>query len=584
MSFFKRKIILLIPCLVFSVSIFSQGKLKGAEYFWNTDPGEGSGEVMNAVDGQFNSGFEQAIKSAIISPPNSGLNLFCVRFKDSSGTWGPVFKRTIFAEQSPRNIKVSLGEFFWDTDPGLGSGTSFAAFDGAFDSAIETIFNSSLNLPSQGGLHIFSLRIKDENSLWGPVFKRTIATEDSPRNIKITSAEYYWGDTDPGEGSGTVLVAFDGSFSSAIETAFNSALAVAGLQGTQLFNLRIRDENGNWGPIFKRTIAIQDSPRNIKITSAEYFWGITDPGEGSGTSMIAFDGNFDSAIETVLKNSLSTTSLLGVQIFNIRVQDENNSWGPLFKKAIAIQDSPREIKVTAAEYFWDTDPGEGSANVMLAFDGFFNDAVESVLKNSLNTPTTGGIHSFNIRIKDENNNWGPVFSKSISIEDSPRNIKINAAEYFWGSSDPGQGNGTTMVAFDGAYDKALETAFSSPSSPPSNGLNLFNIRIKDADNLWGPLFKRTVYVSYGGGTITWTGAFDDDWHKACNWSPEEVPDCTHPVYIPLTSNNPNITAVANCNILNIETDNGAILYIQSDAGATLNIDDCSKTRTINNCQ
>ncbi|MEN8927514.1 MAG: hypothetical protein ABF242_09835, partial [Flavobacteriales bacterium] len=34
-----------------------------------------------------------------------------------------------------------------------------------------------------------------------------------------------------------------------------------------------------------------------EVSSAEYFWGLTDPGTGSGTAMVAFDGNFDEAIE-----------------------------------------------------------------------------------------------------------------------------------------------------------------------------------------------------------------------------------------------------------------------------------------------
>jgi hypothetical protein len=62
------------------------------------------------------------------------------------------------------------------------------AFDGAFNEAVETALQSALTAPAQGGLHLFNIRVKGENGDWGPVFKRTIATEAAPREIKITLA------------------------------------------------------------------------------------------------------------------------------------------------------------------------------------------------------------------------------------------------------------------------------------------------------------------------------------------------------------------------------------------------------------
>ena len=113
-------------------------------------------------------------------------------------------------------------------------------------------------------------------------------------------------------------------------------------------------------------------------------------------------------------------------------------------------------QVSSAEYFWDTDPGNGNGISMVAFDGNFDEAIETALKNSITTPTQGGVHLFQVRVKDENGNWGPTFKRAIAIEDSPRDMKITQAEYFWGLTDPGAGNGTPMVAFDGAFDEAVE--------------------------------------------------------------------------------------------------------------------------------
>ena len=66
-----------------------------------------------------------------------------------------------------RNIKIQEGEFFWDTDPGQGAGTSLVAFDGNFNQAIEKVFDASpVTMPSAGN-RVFNIRLKDEDGNWG---------------------------------------------------------------------------------------------------------------------------------------------------------------------------------------------------------------------------------------------------------------------------------------------------------------------------------------------------------------------------------------------------------------------------------
>ena len=491
-----RKYYLILALVTLPGSLLSQATITGAEYFWGTDPGQGNATAMVALDGNFEEAIETALESALASPPIGGLHLFCVRFQDSDGDWGPIFKRTIATENAPRDIKITLAEYFWDTDPGEGAGTAMVAFDGAFDEAIETAFKNPLTTPAQGGLHLFNIRVSDEDGNWGPVFKRTVAIEDAPRDIKVTLAEYFW-DTDPGQGSGTAMVAFDGAFDEAIETALHNSLTTPAQGGLHLFNVRVRDEDGNWGPVFKRTIATEAAPRDIKITMAEFFWD-TDPGEGSGTAMVAFDGAFDEAIETALQSNLTTPAQGGLHLFNVRVRDDQNNWGPVFKRTIATEDSPRDIKVQAAEFFWNADPGEGSGTAMVAFDGAFDEAIETALQSNLTTPAQDGLNLFNVRVQDDQGNWGPVFKRTVFTEAAPRDIKITAAEYFWGLTDPGEGNGTAMVAFDGNFDEAIETALANGVNSPGIGLALYNVRVRDENGDWGPLFKRTVYIEIPG--------------------------------------------------------------------------------------
>ena len=48
--------------------------------------------------------------------------------------------------------------------------------------------------------------------------------------------------------------------------------------------------------------SISLSAQNREIINAEYFWD-NDPGEGSATALLAFDGNFDQAIEDIISAS-----------------------------------------------------------------------------------------------------------------------------------------------------------------------------------------------------------------------------------------------------------------------------------------
>ena len=130
---------------------------------------------------------------------------------DEDGNWGEVYSKVILVHNgvNARDIKIQTGEFFWDTDPGQGLGTSIVAIDGNFNQAVEQMLSSSITVPTQG-VHVLNIRLKDENGAWGSTFSKAIMVNPalSTRSIKIQQAEYFW-DTDPGQGLGTSLVAFD---------------------------------------------------------------------------------------------------------------------------------------------------------------------------------------------------------------------------------------------------------------------------------------------------------------------------------------------------------------------------------------
>jgi len=489
----KRLLLLLTIVLIANGTI---AQIIEAEYFVDTDPGEGNATPMIAEDGALDNVIESVLKDGI-SIATPGIHMIGIRVKNDSLHWGPVFKTIVSVEDAitAPDVNVAQAEFFWDTDPGEGSGNVMLAFDGNFNNALETIFQSGITLPA-AGIHKLCVRVKDMDNTWGPVYSTVVSVENLATipDIHITSAEVFW-DSDPGEGNGTPLIVFDGAYDEALEKATENLAIPA--PGMHKLSVRVQDMYANWGPVYTTVVSVENMlvPPSVNITAGEFFWD-ADPGEGNGTALLAFDGNFNNAVEVLMKSGISLPST-GIHTANIRVMDASFNWGPLFTTIVSIeeQSSPRPFYVTSAEFYWDTDPGEGNGIPLIAFDGSFGSAIETVLESGIALPTVG-IHKLCVRAQDADNNWGSVFSWIISIEEplTPPEIMVLEAEAYW-DTDPGEGNGIPLMAVDGNFDNAIEQLSQSiVTGSLDEGHHTLSVRVKDANETWGPVFTSVVFI------------------------------------------------------------------------------------------
>lgn len=157
--------------------------------------------------------------------------------------------------------------------------------------------------------------------------------------------------------------------------------------------------------------------RGQSTTAAEYFWDI-DPGAGNGTAMIAFDGNYGDAIEALLLESAALPAV-GTHVLHIRASDANGAWGPAFSVVVDVMPgvaSLPEIKVTAAEYYVNTDPGEGFGTPMLAQDGDFSSVLEGLRGGGIPAPIESGVNVLWLRARDANGAWGTPFGIVANID------------------------------------------------------------------------------------------------------------------------------------------------------------------------
>lgn len=141
-------------------------------------------------------------------------------------------------------------------------------------------------------------------------------------------------------------------------------------------------------------------------------------------------------------------------------------------------------QVVQAEYFFDTDPGYGNGQSIsintaeeIAIDDYFD-------VSELNP----GFHTFNIRVKDENNNWSPVLIKGFYMnQNMGEAIPIDYIEYFY-DDDPGYGNGIPYSDFSASTN--LDESFFSDVSGLSEGMHEFNIRLRNELNQWSQTYSQ----------------------------------------------------------------------------------------------
>lgn len=171
------------------------------------------------------------------------------------------------------------------------------------------------------------------------------------------------------------------------------------------------------------------SLQSAKALHAEYFWN-NDPGIDRATAITVLDNDKDGYYDAVIP----TDNLpAGINLFGVRVR-YTSTWSATYTSL--VWNTPAEgTNVVAAEYFYDADPGIGSAIPLPELCG----ASEGMKTVSL--PTTGlepGKHMLGVRVKGAFG-WSATYTATVDVVDGEKLI-ITALEYCWDNEqEPGQG-------------------------------------------------------------------------------------------------------------------------------------------------
>ena len=287
---------------------------------------------------------------------------------------------------------IVSGEYFFDTAPTLGSGTSFSLSSGADVSHQMTIPTTSLT----AGFHNLFIRVKNNLNVWSPYEGRVlyILEPGTLINPEIVSGEWFI-DTDPGLGNGT-------SFNVTSGSTVTSTLTIPNTLSPGFHNLFIRVKNNinKWSPYEGRMFYVlaSESLSASNIVSGEWYMN-SDPGTGNGN---AFSLSPSSMIQASLE--IPTNSLpAGFNNLFIRVKNDLGQWSHYEGRMFYIlnEELNTNKKITSGEWFVDTDPGIGKGTAIIIPTA---DTVSALI--DLNTlGLVSGKHNLFIRVKDASDKW-----------------------------------------------------------------------------------------------------------------------------------------------------------------------------------
>jgi len=162
------------------------------EYYWDTDPGFGKGATIPIT---LSDKVELNTTLSCVGL-SDGLHQLNIRARSESA-WSIVYSTTVLIETIESN-EVSLLEYFWDEDPGVGKGKIVAVPEGQQGTPFAIDLNTS---DLSGGVHKLGLRAKAGKN-WSQTEVRAFLIDTEGL---VTRMEYFWDDEDPGIGNAIPL-------------------------------------------------------------------------------------------------------------------------------------------------------------------------------------------------------------------------------------------------------------------------------------------------------------------------------------------------------------------------------------------
>ncbi|WP_035562859.1 FG-GAP-like repeat-containing protein [Hymenobacter sp. IS2118] len=147
---------------------FTAPNLAEVEHFLDTDPGFGNG-ISTALSGTSKLGQAVPVNIGSLAP---GFHRLFMRTRDVNNRWSQTFARLFFVDDVSTLVAPNLAraEFYFDTDPGFGSGTAIPTGAAATSYTNLPVVADATALAD--GPHRLFVRVRDANGRWSQVLNR----------------------------------------------------------------------------------------------------------------------------------------------------------------------------------------------------------------------------------------------------------------------------------------------------------------------------------------------------------------------------------------------------------------------------
>jgi gliding motility-associated-like protein len=229
----------IIPCLLFFAFAVSAQNITRFEYFFDTDPGYGLGDIVNITPTTTVTDLFIPVSTSSLSP---GFHTLHIRAQNASNQWTHTYIRNFYlVAATTSTINMDEMEYFFDTDPGVGLATQVT---GLTPSTVLTNIPIDISTTSLSpGFHQIYVRGKTTSGEWTHTHARSFYIANVGVGENIVKFEYFF-DTDPGFDNGTSAAVAPPSPVVTNQDIFAdvSSLSI----GTHTIYVRAKDSGGEW--------------------------------------------------------------------------------------------------------------------------------------------------------------------------------------------------------------------------------------------------------------------------------------------------------------------------------------------------
>ncbi len=331
---------------VFSQTSVLQNRLVKGQYWFDTVTPTNAVTVTDLTYEPDSIYATVSLTNVDVSILSQGRHLLYFRFQDQNGKWGEPQTSTFYVNNPPTMNRVVKGQYWFNspTTPG-----NAVLVDTTTSDENDLIFfqNLSVDVSSlANGTHMLYFRTQDRSGKWGIPMATQFRKSASQVQKRIAKGEYWFNSvTRPASGVTDISTSVRSGDSTYADVQNLSISLPASLNnGKHTVYVRFQDINGVWGAHVAQQFVIDQSSAPPLMTQMEYFFGNTDPGQG--TASAPKPGTFgltNGGRGAVYTDTFQVAPLglpLGQNKFSARFKSDKNEWGPVSSAFFSILTRP----------------------------------------------------------------------------------------------------------------------------------------------------------------------------------------------------------------------------------------------------